>query len=87
MRNSGKAALSLLALAGISGLVACGSGEPEVQGEVTISPPTGQVWAWQSLSGSDNIEVATPEHYTADTASALTATAGRADTRSTTVAW
>jgi heat shock protein HslJ len=66
VRNSGKAALSLLALAGISGLVACGSGEPEAQEDVTISPPTGQVWAWQSLSGSDPIEVATPEHYTLD---------------------
>jgi heat shock protein HslJ len=45
-------------------LAACGSDAPAPQDELSIIAPTGQVWAWQSLTGDDPIEVSTPEHYT-----------------------
>lgn len=50
----------------MSAITSCSSNGSESEAEAGITAPTGQVWAWKSLSGSDPIEVATPDNYTLD---------------------
>lgn len=64
MRKPSKTGLAVIAAVAVPSLAACGSDAPDPQDDVSITAPMGQVWAWQSLSGTDPIEVASPERYT-----------------------
>jgi heat shock protein HslJ len=48
----------------MSAITSCGSNGSESEAEAGITAPTGQVWAWQSSTGADPIEVSTPDRYT-----------------------
>ena len=45
-------------------LVACGSDDTEADDSMEVQTPVGHVWAWQSLTGDDAIEVPSPALYT-----------------------
>ena len=60
----GRFSRACLALIMVLPLTACGADSPESRGESAISSPAGQVWAWQSLTGADPIEVASSDLYT-----------------------
>jgi len=64
VRKLSRTGLAVIAAVAVPSLAACGSDTPDPQDDVSIAAPTGQVWAWQSLSGADAIEVATPDRYT-----------------------
>jgi len=64
VRKPSKAGLAVIAAVAVPSLAACGSDTRGPQDDVSITAPTGQVWAWQSLSGADPIEVGSPDRYT-----------------------
>ena len=66
VRTSSKVVRAVLCVLSMSAITSCSSNGSESEAEAGITAPTGQVWAWKSLSGSDPIEVATPDNYTLD---------------------